>query len=360
MTQGNPAAGASPGVLPGEGTGGHTLPAVHLLYLLELVKRWGITDEQLLAGSGVDVAAVSKPSAPIPLDTVLLLLERARSLTGEPALGYYLGLQLRVAAHGELGVAALSAATVREALDLVIRLAPIVTTAVSLRLEVEGGKASLIFEEKADFGAARETFLLAAIIAIWQAGLAISGREMSGYADLALPEPEDYDKIRLVSQGRLRFNQPVHRLLFDAAVLDAKLTMADPVALRLAREQCERILASRGPGAKLTQRVRSLVIHARGQPLPLERVAQVVGLSPRSLKRKLAAEGTQYSAIVEEERREQALLLLREPGASIKDVANRLGYANVGNFTRAFHRWTGSTPAEHRSAADVTHAGGEK
>jgi AraC-like DNA-binding protein len=329
----------------------HSLPGTYVLYSIELVKRWGITADQLLDGLGLDVASLGDLRTRVPLPTILTILGRARAMTREPAYGYYLGLQMRVSAHGLLGMAVLSASTMRDSIDLATRfLAPVITTAFSLHLEVAGSEASLVLEEHADFGAERECILLAVLIAIWQVGRANTGRDLNGHADLALPEPAYYPQLLLVGTGRLRFNQPRHRLVFEAAALDAKLMMADSVALRLALEQCERILASRGPHARLAQRVRSLVIHGRGRPAPLERIALALHLSPRTLKRQLAAEGTSFSVIVEEERREQACLLLRSAGASVKDVAAQLGYANAENFTRAFHRWTGSSPSEYQSS----------
>lgn len=327
----------------------HTMPGGYVLYSVELVKRWRVTPGELLDGTGLDVELLSDPQMRVPVDTVSQVIARARSLTNEPAYGYYLGLQMGIAAHGLLGVAVMSASRTREAIDLAIRFMPIMTTALSLRLEVHGAEASLIFEENADFGAARESILLAAVIGVWRIGLALTGRELAGHADLALPEPEYYPQVQRFGQGRLRFDQPVHRLVFDAAVLDAPYTMADPVLLQLARDQCEAILASRGPDAGAKARVRSLMVQAGGRSLSLDHVARALRTSPRTLKRQLASEGTSFSAVLDEERRERALFLLRSPGVSVKDVARRVGFANVANFTRAFHRWTGRSPSEHRA-----------
>lgn len=327
----------------------HTMPGGLILYSVELVKRWRITPDELLAGLGLDLESLSDPRTVVPVETVTALVARARALTCEPAYGYYLGLQMGVTAYGLLGMAVMSAPTTREAIDLAIRFAPIVTTAISLRLEVEGSKAALILEENADFGEARESILVAALIGIWHIGLALAGLEGSGVADLALPKPAYYPQMLLVGRGRLRFDQPAHRLLFDASVLDAPYAMADPVRLQLAREQCEAILASRGPDATMKARVRSLLVRAGGRAVALERIAQSLGTSARTLKRQLAAEGTSFSEVLDEERHERALFLLQSPTASVKDVAHRLGFANIANFTRAFHRWTGHSPTQHRA-----------
>jgi len=198
--------------------------------------------------------------------------------------------------------------------------------------------------------------MLAALIGVWHIGLALAGLEGSGFADLALPKPTYDPEGLLVGRGRLRFDQPAHRLVFDASVLDAPYSMADPVVLRLAREQCETILASRGPDAGMKARVRSLVMYAKGRPLSLEKVAQSLSTSPRTLKRQLAAEATSFSKVLDEERRERAFVLLRSPTASVKDVAHRLGFANIANFARAFHRWTGHSPSQHRAVTSRARA----
>jgi AraC-like DNA-binding protein len=328
----------------------HTMPGGLILYSVELVKRWRITPDELLAGLGLDLESLADPRTLVPVETVTALVARARALTREPAYGYYLGLQMGVTAYGLLGMAVMSAPTTREAIDLAIRFTPIVTTAISLRLEVEGSKAALILEENADFGEARESILVAALIGIWHIGLALAGLEGSGVADLALPKPAYYPEMLLVGRGRLRFDQPAHRLLFDASVLDAPYAMADPVRLQLAREQCEAILASRGPDATMKARVRSLLVRVGGRAVSLERIAQSLSTSPRTLKRQLAAEGTSFSEVLDEERHERALVLLQSPATSVKDVAHRLGFANIANFTRAFHRWTGHSPTQHRAA----------
>ena len=89
--------------------------------------------------------------------------------------------------------------------------------------------------------------------------------------------------------------------------------------------------------------------HEPGAP-SLEDVASDLGVSARTLKRRLAARGVAYSSLLEEELRDKALLLLRSSDAAIPAIAERLGYSDVANFARAFRRWTGTTPAAYRRA----------
>jgi AraC-like DNA-binding protein len=275
------------------------------------------------------------------------LVERARALTGEPGLGMYFGLRMQVASHGYLGFAAMTASTVAEALDLAVRFAPMLTTAFSLRVRRSGESAALVVDEEVDLGAARDAILVALLIGLWRMGCALTGRELAGRAELAIPEPAYFARFRPVASS-VRFGQPANQLVFDAAALDYPLASADPAALRLAREQCERALQALGFEGRIVARVRAAVPKAGGGFRSLDEVAAKLGMSSRTLKRKLATAGARYSSLLDAARLERAQELLRSDRRSIDEIAESLGYSDVANFTRAFRRWTGTTPAAHR------------
>lgn len=329
--------------------GEHSLPAAHALHVAELVERWGVAQDRLLGELGLSAEALAEPDARLPIPACVRLVERARALTGERALGIHLGMQMRASAHGYLGFAAMSAATVREALELAMRFSPTRTTALELRLHVDGDAAALVIDERADFGPARDFVLAALVVGIWQIGNALTGQALTGTADFAFPALEYFAPFQRFA--RMRFSQPVNRLVFDASVLDLPLVLSDRVATRLAREQCERELGALRPEARLAARVRALLADGDRGFRSLEEVAARMHLSPRTLKRRLALQGVAFSTLLEEEQRDRALLLLRSPELSLDEIADRLGYSDVANFTRAFRRWTGTTPAAYRRGA---------
>jgi AraC-like DNA-binding protein len=120
------------------------------------------------------------------------------------------------------------------------------------------------------------------------------------------------------------------------------------VACRLAREQCERELALVDLQPTFDTRVRGLVLSEEGGYRSLAEVAEELRISPRTLKRRLAEHGTNFSDLRERLQREYALLLLRSTKLSLEIVAERVGYSDGTNFTRAFRRWMGTTPAAYR------------
>src|SRR5262249_16879752 len=83
--------------------------------------------------------------------------------------------------------------------------------------------------------------------------------------------------------------------------------------------------------------------------LSVNHVAEAVGLSTRTLQRRLHEEGTSLARLIAQVRLDFARRLLRDPERPIRDVAIDLGYSDPAHFTRAFHTWTGLTPREYRS-----------
>jgi AraC-like DNA-binding protein len=325
-----------------------SLPGVHTLHLIQLAERWNVSAEELLADLPLTLEWLSDPASRVPIGMAQKLAERACALTGEPGLGFYMGLQMRISAHGHLGFAAMTASNIREALELAVRFTPTRTTALALRLHVAGRAASLVIEERYPLETAREFIITSLLVGIWQIGNALTGRELTGSADFTFPEPEYFTRFTHLAPGEVRFSQPANQLIFDAAALDLPLTMADPTALRLAREQCERELDTLGYDGQVVSRVRALMARGDEGFLTLDELAKRMSVSARTLKRKLADRGTSYSALLDDQRREKALLLLRSPHLSVDEVADRLGYSDAANFTRAFRRWTGKTPNAFR------------
>jgi AraC-like DNA-binding protein len=314
---------------------------------MRLVKRWNVPAEDLLCGVELGGKNLEDPRERLSVATMCQLLERARGLTREPGLGYYLGLQTRATLYGYLGFAALSAATAGDALALVVKYAPTFSTVLTIGVSVDERVASIRLDEQADLGSVRDIVLISMALGLKEMGQALTGRQLIGWAEFAFPEP-DYQPRFAHLAPNVRFGQPANLILFDAAVVDFPIVMADPVALRLAQAQCEREMEELGFDGNLEARVRRLVASDVAACRSLDQVAARLNISPRTLRRRLAAKGVSFAALVDRERRERALHLLRSSSISIEDIAARLGYRTASSFVRAFHRWSGQAPATYR------------
>jgi AraC-like DNA-binding protein len=324
----------------------HTLPAMHLLHLVEVIEPWGVTAKALLPG--VDVEALSKADSRVPVSTVVRIIQRARTLTGEPGLGFHLGLKLGIAAHGQLGLAAMTCSTLRDSILLAQMFAPTRTTALSFQLEEDGNEARIVIQEHADLGSARDVLVFALLVSLWKIGNLVTGSEMTGRVDVAFPEPPYFSRFHAGVPGEIHFNRPRHAMRFDRELLDQPLVTADRAASAVARQELERQLALIGPPTDVLERVKQFLGDTGGGYRSIAGVAKLMHVSERTLKRRLAERGETFSKLLEAERHARAMQLLRVGTLSVEEIADRLGYSDAANFTRAFRRWTGKTPLRSR------------
>lgn len=100
------------------------------------------------------------------------------------------------------------------------------------------------------------------------------------------------------------------------------------------------------PVSAIRAAIRRLIPEGRSQ---IGSTAMIVGMSVRTLQRRLAETGVSYSDLVDEVRLASALSLIDDRSIRLSDVARRLGYADAANFDRAFRRWTGYSPSQVRA-----------
>ncbi len=322
-----------------------SLPGSYVRDFLEVVEERGVSTDSLLAGITLDVESLRLPTTRVPVALCEAVLARVVKQLDESELAIAVGRKLRISSHGFLGFAAMTAETTREALELVVRFASTRSNAIELALYVDGPNAAIVLRERITLPPHIQRMLVTALFV----EIAITAQMLTGATGHCFIEcafPAAGPVAELPDFIEMRFDAPTHRLVFPARLLDIPLTSADPAASRLAREQCEHELARLDQGGIAT-RVRAL-LSGDGGTASLDDVAHALKMSPRTLKRKLAESGHMFSQLRDEVRRQRALLLLDNPELSIGEIAQALGYTELANFTRAFRKWTGSTPHGYR------------
>ena len=143
-------------------------------------------------------------------------------------------------------------------------------------------------------------------------------------------------------------------IVFEPRCRRLSVVSADPHLSEILIKFCEETLTSR---RKVNLSFRVMVENAIAPLLPhgkpeFSEIAQKLHLSPRTLARRLAAEGTTFARVLDEMRRELATRYLEDGKLSISQVAWLIGFQEVAAFTHAFRRWTGKTPSMVRRVGD--------
>jgi AraC-like DNA-binding protein len=163
------------------------------------------------------------------------------------------------------------------------------------------------------------------------------------------PAPEYHLEYTRAFEGAVHFDEPFTGIVFDRALMDAVSPHRDGDVHDALRTLAERRILRVTQRAPFSLRVRERLVQLGSvQRTDMSAVARSLGLSARSLRRRLAAEGKSYNAVVNEALAITAKHFLRNKQLTIQEAAYEMGFADTSTFHRAFKRWTGMTPTEVR------------
>ncbi|WP_328945778.1 AraC family transcriptional regulator [Streptomyces sp. NBC_00250] len=204
------------------------------------------------------------------------------------------------------------------------------------------------YDDPLHFGA-ESTVLVAHRFAGWLVRRRIGLRRV----EFVHPEPRHAREYALLFGAPCVFGAARTSAVFDRADLDEPV-LRDAAALKVfLRRAPVDVLVCADYGSTVTGRVRHLVGRALPTgPVPTpEELAERLSVSPQTLRRRLAAEGTTYQRLRDQVRRDHAIAELAGGRISIERLSRRLGFSEPSAFHRAFRRWTGETPRAYRARA---------
>jgi AraC-like DNA-binding protein len=323
-----------------------------LLCIPDLLREFRVAPATVYRRAGIDPRALSDPKNRLSFSMVGRWIEECVAATGCLHFGLLVGQRAGSGAVGVIAGLFQFAPTVRAALRALVghlhlhdRGAVLVLHSWSAR-EVE---LAYVIHHRGTPGTAQ----------ISDAALAIAADLMRGVCGqawvptrvmFAHERPKDIAPYRSFFKTRLGFDAARSALVFPAALLDRPLPGADTRAEAGIRALIHEIEAIESPS--MTMRVRHAlnVMLVAGVP-SFDRIARALALSRRTLRRRLADEGTSVSQLLDQLRCERARQLLEETRMPIQEIAATLHYSKPGAFSRAYKGWAGVTPRSSRTKA---------
>ncbi|WP_437625705.1 AraC family transcriptional regulator [Sorangium sp. So ce1151] len=312
--------------------------------------RAGVDPREALAAAEVDPALLEDPTARVPHDTVARAWTRIPELARDPAFGLHAAELLVGQLFDVVDFVTDQCGTVREVIGCVLRYQRLIHDAVDVRLTVEGARARI---SQRFAGAAAPPQLSSFIMGLW----VLRARVLTGVpfaphrVTFAHPAPADrreYDRLLAVPLG---FDADENAVLFDASFLDTPTVRSDPALGAVLRRHADELLARLPAEPSVRGALERHLIEALGRGVPdVAAAARALGMSARTLQRRLGDEGESYKSVLDEARRKLAVAHMRERGRTVSEVAFLLGFSEVSAFSRAFRRWTGHSPAAYRRA----------
>jgi AraC-like DNA-binding protein len=313
---------------------------------------------QGLAALGVDMrrihAAVGPvPDAPdafVPAQAYRDMWAEAHLLYPSPGLPTALAMSIPFGAFGALDYLAGTADTVAGCCESAELHFAMVASDTWLKQDVlDEGSHVLQVCGAGDLPQFVLEFTLAALIS--RLRYVTAGKFVPQRAGLPVPKPQSDPLRERVWGSGLIYEFPTAEIQIDAATWASATASADPYLHATLKRMAEQLQIAQPGDTPLERALRMRLRGALAQgQADSARLAALLGVSERTLQRRLADVGRSVSEIVEDFRREEAARLLCDPRISLVEVAGRLGYSEQTSFTRAFRRWTGSTPGAWRSS----------
>jgi AraC-like DNA-binding protein len=316
-----------------------------------------VDPDQLLREADLAGDLLDRTKSSVDVPTIDRLMRVVFERVGDPGLGLFLGDKAPMQSLGMLGEVLTHSPTLRAAITELPNYLQLVQPTSRFRLLEEGERAYLIYEPPfSDLGAARFCTELAFAFAVRIARQLTPGH---GPVEVRLRHsaPRYADRYTTVLGCPVRFDAPRSEIVLSRATLDTPQPFVDEALWRVLKRRADELLVQERARELLHERVKQVLRHEvdLGSVNP-SNIARRLGVSPRSLRRRLGDEGHSLSALADEVRRELALSELSNPEVPIKRIADRVGFSEVSAFHRAFKRWTGVTPARYRAQTMLAHA----
>ncbi|PZX21161.1 Putative Transcriptional Regulator, AraC [Cupriavidus phytorum] len=329
----------------------HTIAIQHVTHILQGARRLGYDIDALLRRADISPALLASPSARVTQGQYAALIRTLRRVTRDELWGL-LDRPVTPGVFAQVCRSLVHCATLEDAIRTGLRLYRQHIDAFAPRLHVgtDGNTAAVVLHPRASASACRSfaesTFVFHAYALVsWL----VAGQIPLTRVDLSAAASQGRTDTERVFKARVSYGQPVTALHFDAASLRLPV-MQDAASLRdFLHETPRNLLIRYRDNSCLAERIRQHLRSHLDDELPsLEQMAQLLRLTPQTLRRRLRDEGRGYQSIKDSLRRDVAIGMMERPGMTLQDVALRLGFSEPSTFHRAFKKWTGVAPGEYR------------
>lgn len=319
----------------------------------------GIAADHFLATAGITPKQLADLNGWLPLSVIERLLNFLMQQLGDPLMGLRAAPHINLAALGVLGFVVQTSSTLQNLIETTIRFEPLLGDVSITRLHHEPGAALWRLEHRiTDPLAAR--LVTECVLGCWAGQLRLliqhQPRPLLAVRFQHAP-PKDRHLLREYEEFfhcPVHFNQAASELVLSPASLSLALTLANPDLHQTLEQHAVAVLSQRQSGISFIDQVKSILraqLQQGTSPLR-EQVAELLGMSGRSLHRRLQEQDSNYREVLDDVRFDLARKALHGSARSIESVALQLGFQESQSFIRWFRQMAGTTPGEFRQQQD--------
>jgi len=281
----------------------------------------------------------------------LALLKAAKELARDPLTALSAGQRQRVHHFGVYGFALATSPTFGDAFAFGRKHLELAGAVLRISFRQEGASGILQSHNPRALGN-----LLPFAAEFWRSSMVtllseiLEERFPSTLMRFPYPRPRHADAYAQIFACPIEFESDLMEWHFDAGVLGKPCPSASALTATICQDFCEAMIASESAATALQRELRSVVLGSGGRRITAKEAAQAVGLSKRTLFRRLSAQGSSFQNLLDQTRAALASEYLENTRLPISEIADRCGFGDEANFRKAFRRWRNTSPSRWRSA----------
>ncbi len=308
----------------------------------------GAYPAEVLAEVGVDLKLFDNPNNQISFLARGRMMEHCAERTACPHFGLLVGQQAGLLSFGLVGLLAKYSPDVGSGLRSLVRYMHLHVRGATTTLAVDSDLAVLDYQIYQTRALGNDQVGAGAVAVAFNIVRDLCGNDWKPVeVRFAHSKPEDVAPFSRFFRVPLRFDNEQYAVVFSASWLNHRLHDTSPELLHLLQQEIDKLEVRQEDN--FLEQVRSLLrtTVATGHS-SADQIAELFSMNRRTINRHLNALGTNFQEVADEIRFEIARQLLEDSAMEISQIASLLGYCNASAFTRAFRRWSSTTPARWR------------
>jgi len=318
--------------------------------VVEAAEQAGVRRAELLRAAQLESLQLDSQDGWVSHTDVFRLCECAVELSGDPAFALHWAERLSANTFNPVSHLVAHAATLRQSIQSLLEFHRLLNHESSMELTEAGDTVTLRYSPFCDASPSMQRFAAEMMVTgIVRLVRTFDPRASFKRVSFGYPAPSYSGEYERLFGQAARFDESFTGVQFHCALMDVASPYRDPDVHSALRNIAERRVMRMLKREPFSARVRDVLVRQGStHQVDMDAVARAVGLSTRSLRRRLAEEGTSFHVVVNEALAIIARHLLQHRHLTIQETAYEMGFADPSCFHRAFRRWTGMTPKAFR------------
>ena len=269
-------------------------------------------------------------------------------------LGLVIGKLMTLSHHGQAGIAVMTQDTLEDAMKMACQFGELLFPALKYRYQKNHQYCSIVFEENCNIDELHRFFVEIKIASYYHIFKYLMGPDKEAqFVRFSFSKPSYSHVYNKYFKCPVEFNANISELALPIEYSQQVLPLANRFMANYAQDNVFNSVPVSGLNL-LPIRLRKIILNSEGVFPSLESAADTLGMSGRTLRRRLSDEGSSYQTVLNEVRSQLAKELLRNGEKNITDIAFLLGFGDTSAFTKAFKKWTQMSPSEFKKTTELS------